>query len=214
MKAYVTNIKEGLAGSAVFDFNVIFINNVTNLVAENWNSSLVISSDLSPYTLDQLNLMIQSRILARSSEKSYSMVADDIIWVAPNIFNKNDLTVSTNFTASTNNASPTVAYSYAVGESKCIKMRVEYTAYKTDFSLGASGDLFSTFIRAAAGNIIRSSGTGTGGLDGIVQGNFPNAEPKPDLVANTSTQSIDVTLTGKASTSITWQIKLTIIPYS
>lgn len=117
-------------------------------------------------------------------------------------------------TGSTADATPTVVYSYPVGQAKCVKVRVEYTAYKTDFTLGASGDLFSTFIRATGGSIVRSSGSGTGGLDGTVQGNFPNAEPRPDLVANTSTNSIDVTLTGKASTNITWQIKLTIIPYN
>lgn len=117
-------------------------------------------------------------------------------------------------TGSTTDATPSVVYSYPVVEAKCIKCRVEYTAYKTDFTLGSSGDLFSTFIRATGGSIVRSSGSGTGGLDGIVQGNFPNAEPKPDLVANTSTNNIDVTLTGKVATSITWQIKLTIIPYS
>lgn len=114
---------------------------------------------------------------------------------------------------STTDAIPTVLYSYPVSTSQCVKARVQYTAYKTDFSLGASGDLFSTFIRAS-GNISRASGSGTGGLDGTVQGNFPNAEPKPDLVANTSTNAIDVTVTGKASTNITWQIKLTITPYN
>lgn len=114
----------------------------------------------------------------------------------------------------TTDATPTVLYSYPISTSQCVKARVQYTAYKTDFTLGASGDLFSTFARTSSGNIIRVSGTGTSGLDGTVQGNFPNAEPKPDLVANTSTNMIDVTVTGKANTNITWQIKLTITPYN
>lgn len=117
-------------------------------------------------------------------------------------------------TGSTADATPTVLYSFPVSQAQCVKARVQYTAYKTDFTLAASGDLFSTFARATGANLVRTSGTGTGGLDGIVQGNFPNAEPKPDLVANTSTNSIDVTVTGKAATNITWQIKLTINPFN
>lgn len=113
----------------------------------------------------------------------------------------------------TTDATPTVLYSYPVSASSCVKARVQYTAYKTDYTLGASGDLFSTFARTSNGNIVRVSGAGTGGLDGMVQGNFDNAEPKPDLVANTSTNMIDVTVTGKAGINITWKIKLTITPY-
>lgn len=114
----------------------------------------------------------------------------------------------------TTDATPIVAYSYPIAQSQCVKVKIEYTAYKSDFSLASSGELFSTFVRASAGNIVRSSGSGTGGLDGTTQGNFTNAQPKPDLVANTSTQNIDVTPTGKASTTIKWHFKLTITPYN
>lgn len=114
----------------------------------------------------------------------------------------------------TTDATPTIVYSYPIAVSQCVKTKVEYTAYKSDFTLGASGDLFSTFVRSSSGNIVRSSGSGTGGLDGIVQGNFSGTQPKPDLVANTSTQSIDVTLTGKNSITIIWQLKLTFLPYN
>lgn len=117
-------------------------------------------------------------------------------------------------TGSTTDATPTVLYSYPISISQCVKARVQYTAYKTDFTLGASGDLFSTFARTSGGNIVRVSGSGTGGLDGITQGNFTNAQPKPDLVPNTSTNMVDVTVTGKNATNITWNIKLTITPYN
>lgn len=112
----------------------------------------------------------------------------------------------------TTDATPAVSYSYPIIQSQCVKVQIEYTAYSSDFTLAASGELFSTFVRAS-GNVSRSSGTGTGGLDGTVQGNFPNAEPKPDLIANTSTNAIDITLTGKASTTIKWHIILNISPY-
>lgn len=120
-------------------------------------------------------------------------------------------TIYLNLTGNTEDATPTVIYSYPVGVNKCIKCKMEYTAYKEDFTTGASGDLFATFLRANGG-LSRTGGTGSSGLDGVIQGNFSGSEPKPDLIVNSN--NIDVTLNGKDNTNIIWQVKLTIIPYT
>lgn len=90
----------------------------------------------------------------------------------------------------TENNTPVLYFSIVVPENKCVRIEVVYQVYKADFSTCDSGRIEAQFIRGS-GNITKKGGD----IPSIIPG-FTGAKPSLVLTANTSTQSIDATITG------------------
>lgn len=107
--------------------------------------------------------------------------------------------------ATTTNATPLVVASIPLAENRVSRFSLEVVAIKSDYTAAQEMDVVAVFRRAAGGNIARSTNTNGLGLPRLLSGgDFTGIAPSVNLVANTSTQSIDVTVTGKASTTIYW----------
>lgn len=101
----------------------------------------------------------------------------------------------------TNGNTPTVVYSIPVAEYKVAYVEVFAAALENDFSNGAVGKVTRLFGRAG-GNV-----TAVGVAQSqVVVTTFANPQPQLNLVANTTTQSIDVVATGKAGLILRWWI--------
>jgi len=102
----------------------------------------------------------------------------------------------------TTGITPVVAYSIAVPQNKLYRITVDVHSYKSDFSQSNTGQVQGSFIR----------GTGNVAKDGSLIKNLIGALSTTivDLVANTSTQSVDITLTPILGT-IVWNLGINII---
>lgn len=109
----------------------------------------------------------------------------------------------------TANATQATAMSFPLPASKAAFAKAEFFCYDSSFASTAGGTVQAMFVRSA-GNISRSSGATAAGLITSILGNFTLGQPSVDLVSNTTTQSIDVKVTGKTATTINWRIELTI----
>jgi len=106
----------------------------------------------------------------------------------------------------TTNATPLVAYSIPVKQNRAITVKASFVASVSDFSNCASGDGTATF-RRQTGNLARTNIT-TAGLLLNILGDFLLSQPTVDLVANTTTQAVDVTVTGKLGLTVNWNIEI------
>lgn len=109
----------------------------------------------------------------------------------------------------TTNATQQTAYSIPISQNQGAFVTASFAAIQSDFSASAAGTTTAVFLRAT-GDVARTSTNTNTGLMTTVMGTFPGAEPSLDVVANTSTQSIDFKVTGKASTTINWNIDIQI----
>lgn len=107
----------------------------------------------------------------------------------------------------TTNATPAVAYSVPLGQGRASFIQAKAIAIQSDFSHSQSLDIQAGFRRASGGNVTKSTPANNRGFL-ISSGDFTGASPDIDLVANTSSQTIDVQITGKAATIINWYIEL------
>lgn len=108
----------------------------------------------------------------------------------------------------TTDATPTVAGSVSLGSGKASYFEVKAFAVQSDFSALQALDVQAGFRRPVGGNVVRATSVGGSGLPYIASsGDFGNKAPTIDLVANTSTQTIDIVVTGKAETTIHWHFK-------
>ncbi len=107
----------------------------------------------------------------------------------------------------TTNATPAIAYSVPLGQGRASFIQAKAIAVQSDFSHTQSLDIQAGFRRASGGNVTKSTPANNRGFL-ISSGDFSGASPDIDIVANTGTQSIDVTVTGKAATTINWYIEL------
>lgn len=103
-------------------------------------------------------------------------------------------------------ATPYLMYSQVLDTSKQIRFTVEYLVYKTtDLLYSSSGEITAVFSRQS-GSLQRTSANDDIALHGSIQGNLTTPSPTISLIANTSTNEIELWLNGLASTTLTWNI--------
>lgn len=105
----------------------------------------------------------------------------------------------------TTDATQTTAFSFVLPESTAIYVRV--AAIVTTSNQSAAGYIVeeAVFRRQAGGNVTRANGNGGLTLPLIrALNDFTGLAPTMDIVANTTTQSVDIKITGKASTTLNW----------
>ena len=108
----------------------------------------------------------------------------------------------------TTDATTTTAFSISVSTNRVFYIQVRFLYNISDYSAAGLMVLEGTF-RRASGNIVRAS-QNSGIIPPIIKssGDFTGQQPSCDLVANTSTNAIDIKITGKASTTINWQFEI------
>lgn len=116
-------------------------------------------------------------------------------------------------TFQTTNATPTVAYSVPIPASSAAYIEIDFLVVNssgTAFSNAAGGEADACFTRTAAGNVLRATGS-NGLLDAAIKlaGNFTSM-PKAEIVANTTTQTADIMLTGLAGVTLTWTFSVNV----
>lgn len=103
----------------------------------------------------------------------------------------------------TTDATPTTFLSIPVSQQQAIGIFVYANIYTTNFANAEFQIISSSFRRATGGNVIRT--TTIPSVD--INGDYVGGNPAITLVANISTQSIDIIGTGKAATTINWIIE-------
>jgi len=107
----------------------------------------------------------------------------------------------------TTDATPAVAYSIPLGQGRVSFIQAKVIAIQSDFSHAQSLDIQAGFRRASGGNVTKSTPANNRGFL-VSSGDFSGTAPDIDIVANTSAQTIDIQITGKAATTINWYIEL------
>lgn len=94
----------------------------------------------------------------------------------------------------TTNSTQTTAFSIAVPQNENYVVKVKILAYQSDYSKSNSGEVLGVFVR----------GTGNVSRDGTLIKNTSGALSGAgiDMVANTSTQAIDIKISGTSATVI------------
>lgn len=113
---------------------------------------------------------------------------------------------STRFSQSfqTTNATPTVAYSVPMPEGSAAFIQIDFIVSNSGYTLAAAGEADAAFTRASAGNVLRA--TGSNGLLAAaikLSGNFAPM-PQAEIVANTTSQTADIRLSGITATTLNW----------
>lgn len=114
-----------------------------------------------------------------------------------------DTTKTTIATATTTDATPTVIKAISVAADKTISIDVDVIGNKASTATKAAYRLIGSFYRNGSGNVTAISDTVSLTTDEA------DTDWDVSLVANTSNQTIDVTITGKAATTIAWSAKIT-----
>lgn len=114
-------------------------------------------------------------------------------------------------TAQTTDNTPTVIASIPVPQNKGYMVDVYCNAFKSDKTAILGGYVIACFNRAT-GNVARTDATVSKGLIQDLLSNFSNPQPSIDIKANTSTQAIDIEITGKTSTTIDWKLQVQYLP--
>lgn len=110
----------------------------------------------------------------------------------------------------TSNGTQTTAFSVALPAGKAASCVCEYVDNNSTSSNASGGFARAVFYRPTGGNVARTSANSSQGLFANLLGNFTGAQPSVDIVANVGTQSIDLKVTGKAATSISWHLELVV----
>lgn len=105
----------------------------------------------------------------------------------------------------TTNATPLVAGSVVLGEGRASYFEVKAFCVQSNFGALQAMDVQAGFRRATGGNVIRATSSNGAGLPYLASsGDFTGQSPTIDLVANTSTQTIDIVVKGKSGLTIKW----------
>jgi|SRR6187402_1210120 len=108
----------------------------------------------------------------------------------------------------TTNATPTIAGSISLGENRASYVEIKAFCITSGFTALQALDVQAGFRRPSGGNVTRATSNNGAGLPYLASsGDFSGASPTIDLVANTSTQTIDIVVHGKAGTTIKWHFK-------
>lgn len=102
----------------------------------------------------------------------------------------------------TSNSTQTTAFSIPVPQNKNMIVKIKLLAYQSDYSKSNSGEILGVFVR----------GTGNVSRDGTLIKNTSGALSGAgiDMTANTSTQAIDVKISGTSATVI-WNFQIDLI---
>lgn len=106
---------------------------------------------------------------------------------------------------STSNATPTVAYSVPLSTAQAVYIDINYINTTAAHTNAMSGEVKGLFYRAA-GNITQG-----GSLVSQVINTLALSTATVTIVANTSTQKADITITGIAATTVNWTLSVAII---
>lgn len=104
------------------------------------------------------------------------------------------------FLQSTTDATATTVYSIPIAELEGAFVEVEAVCLQDDATEIGRSQVTSAFRRAASGNVTEAGSPTAVNVDDSA------GSPAATLVANTSTQKVDVKVTGVASTNYTWVI--------
>lgn len=102
----------------------------------------------------------------------------------------------------TTNSTQTTAFSIPVPQNKNYVVKIKLLAYQSDYSKSNSGEILGVFVRGT-GNLSRD-GTLIKSTSGALSG------ASIEMVANASTQSIDVKISGTSATVI-WNFQIDLI---
>lgn len=104
----------------------------------------------------------------------------------------------------TTNNTPTVAYKVPIPTGSAAYIEIDFCVANTTYSAAAGGEADAVFRRTAAGNVARATGNG-GLLDAAIKlaGDL-TPMPKAEIVANTSTQTADIVLSGLLGQTLNW----------
>lgn len=109
----------------------------------------------------------------------------------------------------TTDATPTTAFSIALGQQRPTYVQVRATVIQSDFSKAGGLEAVGAFRRASGGNVTRASGSGGLSLPLLRSINdFVGLSPSMNLTANTGTQSVDVVVTGLSGTTLNWHLEI------
>lgn len=108
---------------------------------------------------------------------------------------------------STTDGTQTVAYSIPIGVNQAGYVIANFVANNSTYGAVIGGNVQAVFARAS-GNVSRTSSTTASGLMASIVSSFLVTQPSVDIVANTSTQNVEIMITGIASTTIKWQLEI------
>lgn len=110
----------------------------------------------------------------------------------------------------TTNATPVVAFKVPILQGTAAYITVDFIVTNANYDKAAAGSSDAAFCRASGGNVLRATGS-NGLLDAAIKlaGNF-SLSPKAEIIANTSTQTADIRLTGLAATTLNWAVTINV----
>jgi hypothetical protein len=114
--------------------------------------------------------------------------------------------VKKQFSAVTTDNTATVVYAHPVAELGAVNMTVRTLGLRSDATEAIRSTVNSGFRRAAAGNV-----TEIGSDTAIASAEDSSGTPTVTLVANTSNQTVDVTVTGESAKTFYWEIAVTYV---
>ena len=87
MKAIITSIGDGYQSDSSFPFFVSFIDETTSpdSITLQWQDVLLLSSEISAYTTQEITDLIISRVMTKATEESFSLSESDILFTGVNI---------------------------------------------------------------------------------------------------------------------------------
>lgn len=107
----------------------------------------------------------------------------------------------------TTDATPKVAYSVGLGQGRTSFIQAKATVIRSDFGAQQAIDIQAGFRRAIGGSVVKATVPNNKGFE-VSNGDFSGTAPSMDLIANTTAQTIDVEITGKAANNLRWYIEL------
>lgn len=103
----------------------------------------------------------------------------------------------------TTNATPIVAYSIPMTTNQMLFVNIMFSCSDSTWSKGLAQSPIAAYFLRATGNITNASTTIGIGLNI----NLTLVPPTLTFVVNNTTQSVDITVTGQASTTYNWHIE-------
>lgn len=114
--------------------------------------------------------------------------------------------VKKQFAATTTDDTATVVYAHPVAELAGVNITVQTLGLKSDAAESIRSLINSGFMRAAAGNV-----TEVGSDSAIASAKTSSGTPTVTLIANTTNQTVDVTVTGEAAKTFYWEVAVTYV---
>lgn len=103
----------------------------------------------------------------------------------------------------TTNATPTVVTSIPMNTNQMLFVNIMFSCSDSTWSKGLAQSPISAYFLRATGNITSASTTISVGLNI----NLTLTPPTLTFVVNNTTQAVDITVTGQASTTYNWHIE-------